>query len=683
MSSLSIALIVSNLRSGQLKRKMILLTLVTLVVSTLLLQEPIAFVVSAQNSEKIYDMPSDIDCIHLVSDTNFTEAPIHGSNGTSNEFSTDYRSSITTGVFNYVELKWEHSPEGLVQLRDDYSSSDQEPASWDYAYFSSTFEWSEEILPTSCLSILEFEVECTGDFNQVVLGQNVFQLCVLLIDSNGKIARMHTEDSLYNSTYGFYSYQLSSWIIEYAWQDMIEDNSGNQEAPTDVAEIRVILAPTIMFFTGRDPLFEGSVTIRCKSHDLQVLADIPPFSNAAEPVSIGSAGANTSINYVGTVMSPNGTIFTLGRTFLIPDWGVIVRWDSDAQAVWLKEWADNAPSDIAANDELIFTVGQQNDDVSLAIWSYDGELLQEYFYNISHSDVGLEICIIETGEIYILGNSRYQNFYTPFLLKLNPDYSVKWQELFLDIGYITNYDMYLNESGVGFLQIGNYFTYVANDVVSRTSITHYAESFLMTSNGNLWTTMSAPDYTEPIFTNRRNLRISKIEYPHILDIQTSFVRFRYSPVYYDSSWHSSIAVDEDEQSIYALVLKGVSFMQYIVVKLKMDGSIVWCKSIENGRGTTAPDNWNTWYEIRVLDNNMICVAGTDLQYSNMNLTLAIFDIQDPMWFEIIDWILIGSIAIVVVVADIGLIYYMKNRKQSTQKRKVDLDEVFDDLFENG
>jgi len=665
-----------------LKHRMILSIISILFLSTILLQEPVSFVVSTQSTENIYNMTPDIDCLHLVSDTNFTDEPTHGTNGTSGEFSTNFLAGSTSYEFNYIELKWEHEPGGLLQLRDDYSGSDHEPDSWDYAYFSESIEWPYESLPVSCLSILEFEVVCTGDFMDEYLGPNVYEVLVMLIDSRGNFARLQSEEFLGDGPYGYYSAQLSSWIVEYGWGGMVENEQGYQEDLVDIAELRIALAPSSEFFVGELKTLSGSVSVNVKYIDLQVLADIPPISASAEPVAIGSAGHNTSINYVEMVMSPNGSIFTLGRTCLLLDWGVIVKWDNQAQPVWIQEWRDDATSGIAADDQFIYTVGQQNDDVSLAVWSHEGQLVQEIFYNISHSDFGVDVCVISTGELYILGYSRNHNEYTPFLMKLNPNFSMKWQMLFDTRDYRTSYQLYLNENGIGYVQIGNQFTKIRNEAISRSSMIYNAESYLVTRNENLWCTMSILDYTAPLFTSRRDLRISNVEFSSANEIHTAVVRYRYSPVYYDSSWHSSIAIDDDEQSIYTLALKGVSFLQYLIVKLDLEGSITWCKSIENGRGNAIPDNWKTWYDLRVLDNDMICVAGTDFQGYSMNLTLAIYNLNPSTWIDSIDWLLIGSIVGAVVITDVAIIYYMKRRKRPVQEEDPELQEAFDDLFEN-
>ena len=673
-----------TLREMLLKLRMILFVLEILLLSTLLVQEPIKIIVSAQNADEIYELPADTDCINVISDTNFTEAPTHGANGTSGEFSTDFRRNIAPREFNYVELKWEHSPGGSLQLRSDYSGSDQEPATWDYAYFSTPMEWEYEILPISCLSILEFEIECTGDFTQSSLGTNLFQVIVLLIDSSGKIARLQTEDYLQNSAYSYYSNQLASWVVGYAWEGMIENDDGNQIAPTNIAEVRVALAPTYLFFLGENApvsTYDGSVTIRCRYIDLQVLVDIPPFSSVTEPLAIGSIGHNTSINYVEMAVNPNGAIFSLGRTYLIPDWGVIVRWDTNAQPMWIKEWQDEAPSAIAVTSNLIYTVGQQNDDLSLAVWSLDGDLIQEFFYNISHSDFGVDICVISTGELFILGYSSYQDEYTPFLVKLNPDYSIKTLRVFDSRNYEATYRLHLTDSGSGYIQIGESLTRILDEFISSSEIEINAESFIVTGEGDLWCSSVTLDYNAPLFNYRRDLRISRVSADDSTNIQSTFIRFRYSSVYYDSFWHSNIVTDANEQSIYTLVYKGVNFVQYLIVKMNLERTVIWHKSIENRMTNEWPFDWNTWHEIRVLNDTTICVAGTDLPSSYMNLTLAIVDIRGPSWLETIDWIMIGAIVGVVMVADVALIYYFKRRKEPSKKRKADLGELFDDLFE--
>jgi hypothetical protein len=113
----------------------------------------------------------------------------------------------------------------------------------------------------------------------------------------------------------------------------------------------------------------------------------------------------------------------------------------------------------------------------------------------------------------------------------------------------------------------------------------------------------------------------------------------------------------------------------------MNGNVSLCKSIENGRGTNLPAHWKIWYEIHVLDDDLICITGTDLEGYGMNLAMAIFNLNSLSVVEIIDWILIGSIAGIVVITDVGLIIYLKRRKHASEKPKVDLDDVFNEVFD--
>ena len=109
----------------------------------------------------------------------------------------------------------------------------------------------------------------------------------------------------------------------------------------------------------------------------------------------------------------------------------------------------------------------------------------------------------------------------------------------------------------------------------------------------------------------------------------------------------------------------------------------WIKSIEHGRGLAVPYPWETWHEILVLDDDMTVVAGTDLIDYNMNLTLAVFDLHTLQWGQTVDWILIGAIAGVVAVVDVIVVIALKYRKPPSAKKKVDLDDVFDEIFEKG
>jgi len=665
-----------------LERRSILFGLTILLFSTLFFQEPIIFRVAAQGTELNYNMIPDIECLHLVEDTNFTETPILGTNGTSNEFSTDYGTDIEAEVFNYVELTWEHPPSPTIDRRDDYRYSDQEPPSWEYAYFATTFEWTEDVFPVSCLSVLECEIQTTGGFSTPYAGQSMYQINVLLIDSNGKIANLHSEEFLDDAPFGFYSNQLSSWVIEYAWEDMIADEEGNQTAPTDIAEIRVILTPSNTFFEHADPVFSGSVTVRFRYFDLQTLADISPQAEIIEPRVIGSAGVNSSINYVETARSPNGTFFTLGRTHLIPDWGVIVKWNQEGQPSWIQEWSDDAPEGIAADDEFVYTVGQQNGNLSLAIWSHSGVLLDEILYNLIVPSYGLEVGVFQDGRLGILGYRRNQTQFIGTFWSLNPNYSINWSTTVAIFNSMQECQLWIHEDSSSYAKCGNAILNVSADTYSRTTMTYATESFVATGNQFLWCTRGEYAYTEPQYSARRDLRISKFLYSETgTEEYVLKVHFKYSPNFYDSVWYSNIAIDANADYLYILAEKGVSYRQYIVTKMKLDGEVSFCKSIENGGGSTLPVDWKKWYDIEVLDDRSIGVFGEDLQGDELKLTMAIFNLGAPYWAETIDWFIIGIVVGAVVIADIGIIYYMKRRKQPAKKSRVDLDKVFDEVFE--
>ncbi len=667
-------------RKNSLGDNGILILLCFLLSSGIMLQEPITLLVNGQNATNVYNMPPDIDCLHIISDTNITTEPIHGTNGTANEFSTDY---VNESEFNFVELKWEHTPGDPIQRRDDYSGEDQEPVSWDYAYFSTTFEWAYEVLPVSCLSVLELEIECTGDFTQGSIGPSLYQVIVLLIDSNGKMARLQSEDSLRSAPYGYYSNDLSSWVIQYAWQDMIEDASGNQDAPTDIAEIRIVLAPTYLFFLEPNPpseSYDGSVTVRCKYMDIQVLADIPPAATPEEPIAVGSVGRNTSLNYVEMALGPNGSIFTLGRTWLIPDWGVIVKWDEDANPLWVAEWRDDAPEGIAVTDEYIYSVGQQNNNLSLGVWSQDGVLLEEHFYYMGPSSFGVEVSVSSEERIYILGYSYDQGAYTPFVLVLDSDYSLIHMRQFATMNYRVDYALEVSESGLCYVKIGNTLSYFQVNSGPTSSIEYNTESYLVTSAGELWLSSVLLDNSNPLMSTRRNLVVDKIKADSSDDVSPLIIQFPYSSTFFDSSWLSSIAIDSREQSVYVLTNKGVNFQQYIVVKLTSSGNVQWFKSLENKMTSVYPDDWKIWHELKVLDNDMICVSGTDLVGSSMNLTLAIFDINRFSLFDDINWVLVGVIAGAVIIADIVIITYLRKRNGPKKKHGPDVGDLFDEVF---
>jgi hypothetical protein len=116
--------------------------------------------------------------------------------------------------------------------------------------------------------------------------------------------------------------------------------------------------------------------------------------------------------------------------------------------------------------------------------------------------------------------------------------------------------------------------------------------------------------------------------------------------------------------------------------MNLDGEVSWCKSIEDGGGSTLPVDWKKWYELEVLDERSICVFGEDLQGDELKLTMATFNLGTPLWSETIDWLIVGLVVSAVLIADVGIIYYMKRRKEPhNKKEKADLDKIFDEVFE--
>ena len=310
-------------------------------------------------------------------------------------------------------------------------------------------------------------------------------------------------------------------------------------------------------------------------------------------------------------------------------------------------------------------------------------MLENLLFDINGSDYAKDVKVLDTGEVFILGLSRYDSMYHPFLLKLHQDYSVDWQTFFVSSSYRPSYGLEISEEGSSYVQIEDIIYYVSPEGhISRTDLEFNAENFRLTSDGYIWCSGVRGEYTQPMDFFRRDLSVSKILYPSLDTMVTSIFRYKYSPVFFDSSWHSNIAIDEDEESIYVLSQKGMSFVQSIIVKVTQDCSISWRVSIQDGGGGGYSEDWNFWYDIEVLEEDLICVAGNDFPSFDLKLTFAIFDFSNLIAGETIDWILIGAIAGAVVIADVAIIAYMKRRKQPVEDEGEDLREVFDDILEN-
>ena len=229
-------------------------------------------------------------------------------NGESEEFNASH--VLTGGISSYVNLSWIHIAGTELTLTSDEvpfrSQQDSLPHYWDFCYFTVSFPWELERMPTDAMFYVSYGIHTTGDFNSTE-GESMFNVYTWLIDSSDDWQPLIVSESPYTTTVRRYSYDLNWFDLMDGWQGMVVDDSGVQEDPEDVLSIGVGLAPSESFESYGDSHpwqeYNGSVAARVQTLRLEVLLEpeetsfiIDPYYLVAAPV--GMVGAVVIIGYL-------------------------------------------------------------------------------------------------------------------------------------------------------------------------------------------------------------------------------------------------------------------------------------------------------------------------------------------------------------------------------------------------
>ncbi|MFW9849265.1 MAG: hypothetical protein ACFFF4_08995 [Candidatus Thorarchaeota archaeon] len=197
--------------------------------------------------------------------------------GISDEFNVTHVIMGTTD--GYVNLSWSHIAGTELELTSDKvpsrSLQDVYPYYWDFCYFTVSFPWNLERIPTDAMFYLTYAVHTAGAFNTTE-GPQMFKVYAWLIDSSDDWTSLYESEPPYTTTAHLYTYDLMYFELV-AWGGMVEDDSGVQEDPEDVLRVGVGLAPSENFDTYNDTQpwqeYNGTVTAIVDTVSLVVLLE--------------------------------------------------------------------------------------------------------------------------------------------------------------------------------------------------------------------------------------------------------------------------------------------------------------------------------------------------------------------------------------------------------------------------
>ncbi|MFW9908324.1 MAG: ABC transporter permease subunit [Candidatus Thorarchaeota archaeon] len=199
------------------------------------------------------------------------EEPVSGLH--QDEFAAEH--FVDTQGEGAMNLTWTHTP-GSMDWRL-YDPSGQMPDSNSFIYFTQSFEWTYNRLPSDVNMTLEYAVTRTGDFQTQEAGGLMFKIYMWLIDSSGNWRQVYRSFPPYTEIYQNRRIDLNYFDIAEAWRGMIEDETGQQEDPDNILTVAVGLAPTSNFrsylATEPEDEYTGSVTVTFRRVSMMVYGD--------------------------------------------------------------------------------------------------------------------------------------------------------------------------------------------------------------------------------------------------------------------------------------------------------------------------------------------------------------------------------------------------------------------------
>jgi len=229
--------------------------------------------------------------------------------GDSNEFNASH---VSTGeITSHVNLTWTHEAGTELTLTSDELPFTTErypfPHYWDFCYFTVSFPWELERMPTDAMFYIAYGIHTIGNFSSTE-GELMFNVYSWLIDSSDNWQPLIESEPPYTTTTRLFSYDLNWFDLADGWQGMVEDDYRTQEDPEDVLQIGVGLAPSESFESYDDSHpwqdYNGSVTAQVHTLRLEVLLE--PEESDMMP-----------INIVYFVVAPIGILVAVVIVYLI------------------------------------------------------------------------------------------------------------------------------------------------------------------------------------------------------------------------------------------------------------------------------------------------------------------------------------------------------------------------------
>ncbi len=373
---------------------------------------------------------ASIDIFSVIPDPNLESPPDSYVNGSSGEFHYSHQP-------NAMRLNWTHTAGTPLDL---HSTDDGTfPLFNDNVYFTQSFNWPYNDMPTEVIGYLNYSTSLTGDFLMEESGSQMFCLYVWFIDSSGNWRTIYHSNPPYPDTEQYRQLYSSYFDILAGWGGMIEDENGIQEDPLDTLSIGIGLVPTLDFLDsqGTEPWqeYNGSVSFIISYMDIQVVMETEPDpanhliplynvsykTTLGEVYSLSPLDPSTPLMDSGYDLStdPTGNVYITGYTSIPYDIyheiGVsqrhqfLIKYDPMLNRQWIVR-NDNGTQGTAIifNDGYIFTTGSHrySDPVRrnmiVTKWTTSGTKVWESEWGELYDQIGIALGVHKDGSVYVM-----------------------------------------------------------------------------------------------------------------------------------------------------------------------------------------------------------------------------------------------------------------------------------------
>ena len=612
---------------------------------------------------------SGFETIQLTPDPNLALSPNVTIERSSGEFSVDHHISTGGMDFNYVLLNWAHAAGTELSWPVIPHLSTEMPECNDFIYFTQTFHWEREILPTDVNVTFELGVELLGDFATSEEGGLMFKVYIWLIDSSGNWRQVYRTSPPYIATQQVQHTNLNYFDIVEGWGGMIEDEDGVQEDPDDNLTIAVGLAPTAWFLEifEAEPWreYDGSVTASISRLELTVILETEA-SPRLHPRSNNTLSSRYMDICEDVCVASDGAVYTVGTKSHYPTVNALMlaKWDSQANLQWVQMWNGSTFASgygVAESEGFVYTVGidwsgLQGGDLVILKWDPSGGLAWQESFDNNGQDYGRKIAIGEDGVTYVVGDTWSSRYLTSsaFLAKFDSEGNRLWFREISGFPY-WSWDQGLD---VAVTDEGN--------VYAMTS--HYLT--LWNADGDLQWTVSTvyndlaigPDCSAYLVgqIHSDNMQLDKVnetgelDWSVIKNVSYGYLKESLSGV--------SVAVAPNG-SIYVVAESCRYDLAYLLVKYDTEGQEIWNRTI-------GENNWAHGYgmcrtcHLAAPGNGLLYLATTILTEGiEADFALAIYEIGATGWSLGLDAMSITLYSTASMLIMIVIIDYARRRRR--------------------